>query len=44
MDATLAGVLAGRAGLYRKTFQSSAYKGIQSAARNYPWIRAQLAA
>ena len=44
MDATLAGVIAGRTGLFRKTFQTSAYKGIQSAARNYPWIRAQLAA
>lgn len=44
MDATLAGVIAGRTGLYRRTFQNSAYKGIQSAARSYPWIRAQLAA
>lgn len=44
MDSTLAGVIAGRTGLYRRTFQTSAYKGIQSAARSYPWIRAQLAA
>ena len=44
MDATLAGVIAGRTGLYRRTFQNGAYKGIQSAARSYPWIRAQLAA
>lgn len=44
MDSTLAGVIAGRAGLFRKTFQTTAYRGIQSAARNYPWIRAQLTA
>ncbi len=44
MDATLAGVIAGRTGLYRRTFQTAAYKGIQSAARSYPWIRTQLAA
>lgn len=44
MDSTLAGVIAGRAGLFRKTFQTTAYRGIQSAARNYPWIRVRLAA
>jgi hypothetical protein len=44
MDATLAGVIAGRTGLYRRNFQNGAYKGIQSAARNYPWMRVQLQA
>ncbi len=44
MDRTLAGVLAGRVGLYKRTFADGAYKSIQSAARNYPWMRTQLAA
>ncbi len=44
MDSTLAGVIAGRVGLYKKTFINGAYKGIQSAARNYPWMRVNLAA
>ena len=36
MDSTLAGVIAGRVGLYRRNFQNGAFKSIQSAARNYP--------
>lgn len=44
MDATLAGVLAGRVGLYRRTFANGAFKSVQSAARNYPWMRTSLAA
>lgn len=44
LDQTLAGVLAGRVGLFRRTFQTAAYKGVNSAAKNYPWIRARLAA
>ena len=43
MDSTLAGVLAGRVGLYRRTFADGAFKSVQSAARNYPWMRVQLA-
>lgn len=44
MPRVLAGVIAGRVGLYKRTFQNGAYKGIQSAARNYPWMKVLLAA
>lgn len=44
LDRTLAGVLAGRVGLYRRTFANGAFKSIQGTTRSYPWIRAQLAA
>lgn len=42
MPRTLAGVIAGRVGLYKRTFTDGAYKGIQSSARNYPWMRVNL--
>lgn len=44
LDRTLAEVLAGRVGLYRRTFANGAFKSIQGTTRSYPWIRAQLAA
>lgn len=44
MGRTLAFVLAGRVGLYKRTFANGAYKSIQSAAQNYPWMRTNLAA
>jgi hypothetical protein len=44
LDRTLAGVLAGRVGLYRRTFANGAFKSVKSAARNYPWMRTYLAA
>lgn len=44
MDRTLAGVLAGRVGLYRRNFANGAFKSVKSASRNYPWIRTELAA
>lgn len=42
LDATLAGVLAGRVGLFRRTFANGAFKSIAAAAHNYPWIKTAL--
>lgn len=44
LDRTLAGVIAGRVGLYRRTFANGAFKSIQATARSYGWIRAYLSA
>jgi len=44
LDRTLAGVLAGRVGLYRRVFGNGAFKSIQAASRSYPWMRAYLSA
>lgn len=44
LDRVLAGVLAGRVGLYRRTFANGAFTTIKAAARSYPWIRPFLSA
>lgn len=44
LDLTLAGVLAGRVGLYRRTFANGAFKSIISASRSYAWMRPLLSA
>lgn len=38
----LAWTIAGRIGIYRRTFANGAFKSIETAARNYPWMKAQL--
>ena len=39
LDLVLAGVLAGRVGLYKRTFANGAFKSITAAAHNYPWMK-----
>lgn len=39
LDTVLAGVLAGRVGLYRRTFANGAFKSIAKSAHNYPWMK-----
>lgn len=42
LDEILAGVIAGRVGLYRRTFANGAYKSIEASSRNYPWMKARM--
>ncbi len=42
LDMVLAGVLAGRVGLYKRTFADGAFKSISAAAHNYPWMKTAL--
>lgn len=42
LDAVLASVIAGRVGLYRRTFANGAFQSVQKAARNYPWMKTSL--
>lgn len=44
LDRTLAGVIAGRVGLYRRTFANGAFKSIIATARSYSWMRPLLSA
>jgi len=44
MDRTLAGVIAGRAGYFRRAHKAGAFTSIKNAAKSYPWMKASLAA